>query len=73
MAKAQTIVDVNNVNWSSLQDILRDCNSEADAKTMLKKEMRGKRRVQHMLRIHGRLNKLRQEREREEILSGTFK
>lgn len=56
-------------NWASLNEYLRDA-TEQQASVLLSKEKAGKRRVQYLMRIHGRLNRERARREREELLSG---
>lgn len=43
---------------------------EEELKRLLGRELRGKRRVHFLLRLHGRYNKLRAERERRELIGG---
>lgn len=54
------------LNWSGLNKFLRTA-SEADVAKMLEAEKKGRRRRTHLLRLHGTLNKLRAQREREEL------
>jgi hypothetical protein len=42
--------------------------TEQDCRALINKEMKGRRRRQFLLRIHSRLNRIRAERERVEIL-----
>ena len=53
-------------DWKVLNDFLRTCD-EAGALQKLKEEKRGQKRETFMLRIHSRLNKLRADRERNEL------
>lgn len=54
-------------NWPACNDFLRSATEEQCSK-LLAKEKAGKRRVQYLLRIHARLNKVRATRERSELL-----
>lgn len=54
-------------NWKSLNDFLRNA-TEQQCTELLKQEKKGKARVQFLIRIHGRFNVLRAERERGELL-----
>lgn len=54
-------------SWVDLNTALKDATEER-AKQLLEAEKAGRRRPQFLLRIHGRLNKVRAERERLEIL-----
>jgi hypothetical protein len=65
-------VNIDDVTWVMLQDLLRNVNSEDEAWRLLQAEVKGKRRLQHMLRIHARLNRLRMDRERSEIMAGNI-
>lgn len=56
-------------NWSVLNKGLHKLNEE-DLIKLLQAEKKGKRRVQFMIRIYGRFNRLRTERERSELLGG---
>lgn len=56
-------------SWTALNDVLRGASEEACA-GLLRVECAGKQRVQYMLRIHARYNKLRAERERRELVGG---
>lgn len=56
-------------SWISLNDAIMSAN-EADCQQLLKAELdvkTGKRRKQFVFRIHSRLNKVRADREREEL------
>jgi hypothetical protein len=55
-------------NWKSLNDFLRNA-TEQDCIDLLRQERKGKARVQFLIRIHGRFNVLRAERERGELLT----
>lgn len=55
--------------WAALNAALRTMN-ERDAVYLLEWEKQTRRDTKVLLRIHSRLNKLRAEREREEILKG---
>lgn len=54
-------------NWSACNEYLRDC-SEQEAQKLLAAERSGKGRVQYLLRAHARMNRLRAQRERAELL-----
>jgi hypothetical protein len=51
------------LNWGNLQAALREM-TEAQCWALLDEEKSGKRRIQFLLRIYGRANTLRCERER---------
>lgn len=53
--------------WARLNKTLRS-STEDDCEILLNKELRNACRGRFLLRIHGRLNKLRAQRERREIL-----
>ncbi len=53
--------------WLELQESLKVATEE-DCQTLLKQEKKGRQRVQYLLRIYGRFNVLRTERERSELL-----
>lgn len=57
------------VKWLGLNAELRDC-TEARCEELLRLEKAGRRRRQFLLRIHSRLNKVRADRERDEIKGG---
>lgn len=64
MAKADEALQ----NWESLNNALRDSSlTEKQGWDLLEKERKGQRRLAFMLRIYGRANKMRTERERKEI------
>jgi len=54
-------------SWAGLNEAMQVCDEET-AKALLEREKKGRRRKQFMLRIHSRINKLRADREREEIM-----
>jgi hypothetical protein len=54
-------------NWANLNEALRDC-TEPQARDLLQREQKGKKRVQYLFRIHSRLNKARADRERAELM-----
>ncbi len=56
-------------SWVSLNEFLREAN-EMQCSLLLNEEQKGKRRVQYLLRIHARFNKVRAQRERGELLKG---
>lgn len=53
-------------NWLTLNIVLRTAK-ESQCAILLKFEQQGKRRLNYMLRIYGRYNRLRSERERKEL------
>ncbi len=55
------------MNWTELNRALLTASEEGCA-ALLATELAGPRRVAFLLRIHGRFNKLRARREREELL-----
>lgn len=54
---------VDALTWKTLQDALKEA-SEADIKKMMAYESKHKKRLQFLLRMHARYNKLRTTRER---------
>lgn len=54
-------------NWTVLNENLAGLH-EHELKQLLEMERTGKKRVQMLIRIHGRFNKVRAQREREELL-----
>lgn len=59
-------------NWSNLNAFLLHANEE-EVNTLLSLEREGANRVQYLIRIHGRVNKLRVKRERKDILKKAVK
>lgn len=53
-------------SWLALNDILREAD-EPVCQTLLKEELKGRKRRQFIKRIHSRLNKVRADRERLEL------
>lgn len=71
--KGDRTVPTTNLNplssWVAMNEALKTI-SEEECWALLEEEKKGQQRVQFMLRIHGRANKLRAERERRELLGG---
>lgn len=55
-------------NWADLNAHLGTCD-EAQCWALLAAEKQGKARIQFLLRIYGRANKLRTKRERQDLIS----
>jgi hypothetical protein len=55
-------------DWKILNDKLRVCTTEKEILKLFKKEYEGKRRPTFLLRIQGRLNRIRSRAERRKIL-----
>jgi hypothetical protein len=53
-------------SWSSLNGFVREANEE-QCQIIIKEELATKRRRQFILRAHSRLNKVRADRERQEL------
>lgn len=53
--------------WVALNNALLEAN-EAVCQALMKEEIKGRRRVAFMKRIHSRLNKVRADRERAELV-----
>lgn len=56
------------VNWESCNDYLRNA-TEDEARKLLEVELHGAQRMQYVLRIHARYNKMRAARERIELIA----
>jgi hypothetical protein len=56
-------------NWTALNTALRTA-TEDECAALLRQERKAGNRIQYLLRIHGRYNRLRSDRERREILQG---
>lgn len=54
-------------SWANCNNFLRKAG-EVKAAELLKREQGSKNRLQYLLRIHGRFNKMRGQRERSELL-----
>lgn len=54
-------------NWKSLNDSIQELD-EGTLKTLLQVERSGQRRPQFLLRLYGRYNTLRCDRERKELM-----
>lgn len=61
------LIEATLSSWSSLNEIVKNCN-EKECVKLMEAESKGKHRKDFMLRIHSRLNKLRADRERKEII-----
>ena len=60
---------VNNpalLSWLALNDALREADEKV-CESLLKEELKGRKRKQFVKRIHSRLNKVRADRERVEL------
>lgn len=53
-------------SWLALNDAVRGAD-EAKCQSLLKEELKGRKRKQFIKRIHSRLNKVRADRERAEL------
>lgn len=58
-------------NWSVLNEHLQELDEETVLK-LLKREMKGERRSQFLIRLYGRYNMERTKRERREVMAGTW-
>jgi hypothetical protein len=56
-------------NWQTLNESVMKLNEE-QLEALLEEEKRGQQRVQFLLRLYGRFNKLRSIRERSSFLKG---
>lgn len=54
-------------NWATLNAVLQDL-SEKECEELLTNERNGQRRLQFLLRLYGRYNKLRSQRERNTLI-----
>lgn len=54
-------------SWISLNDAMREANEET-CKSLLREELKGRNRKRFVLRIHSRINKIRADRERKELM-----
>lgn len=54
--------------WTALNAFLMACEDEVQLQTLLDREQLGKRRQEFVKRIHSRINKVRADRERRELL-----
>lgn len=66
MASSKKRETVASKDWKVLNDFLRTCD-EKGAQKKLREEQKGPQRETFLLRIHSRLNKLRADRERNEL------
>ena len=55
-------------NWNTLCESLLNCEDEKLLLETLAEEKKGQKRLQFMLRIYGRYNKLRGARERKDLM-----
>lgn len=56
-------------NWRDINKKIMEMNEE-ELKKLLETEQQNKKRIQYLLRIYGRYNTLRTERERNELAAG---
>ena len=56
------------LNWATLNEDLHYL-TEVECWALLKAEQKGKKRLQFLLRIYGRANRMRTQRERNELLT----
>lgn len=56
-------------NWVAINEAMKNC-TEKEALKLMEKERGGENRTRVLLRIHSRMNKLRADRERREIMGG---
>lgn len=54
--------------WIALNGYLMSCNDEKQLQKLLEREKKGANRPTFIRRIHSRLNKVRADRERKELL-----
>jgi hypothetical protein len=66
---ALTTIEIKNGlrNWNNVNTLLRTA-TEKDVARMLQAERHGRCRLLYLLRIHGRLNVMRYQRERKELV-----
>jgi hypothetical protein len=57
------------VSIRAINEAMRTC-TEKEALKLMEKERAGENRVRVLIRIHSRMNKLRADRERKEIMGG---
>lgn len=55
-------------DWTSFNDALRDC-TEAEAQSLIKAEQKGEKRKAYVLRAYTRFKRLRDSRERRDLLA----
>ena len=53
--------------WHALCRLVREADEEA-CETLMEEELQGQARLHHLIRIHSRLNKVRADRERCELI-----
>lgn len=59
--------------WALLNERVRGLEDEAELRRLLRAELSGARRKMFVLRIHSRLNRVRADRERVELLNPATK
>lgn len=64
----RAIINSALTTWDNLNTHVMNTDDEAKLQKLLKEELDGRKRKQFVLRIHSRLNKLRADRERVELL-----
>lgn len=55
-------------SWLYLNHVLSNIKDEKECTRLLDEELKGKKRINFVLRIHSRFNKLRAERERKQLM-----
>ena len=66
MTKKKPITRPELESWDALNSAIMQMD-EAEAKVLLDHELKGRKRSQFVKRIHSRINKLRADRERDEL------
>ena len=70
LAEMQPVESLDDFTWQLLQSSLsHDSIDEETLEAMLAREVENKKRLQFLLQIHGRYNKLRTTRERNELMT----
>jgi hypothetical protein len=67
MSKKKSVTNPALQSWVSLNDTVMNLTDEDELKKLLREELKGRKRKKFAERIHSRINKLRAEREREEL------
>jgi hypothetical protein len=67
MSKKKAVTNPALQSWVSLNDTVMNLTDEDELKKLLREELKGRKRKKFVERIHSRINKLRAEREREEL------
>lgn len=67
MSTKKPITDPALKSWDDLNEHIMQMDDEEDLQKLLDLEIAGRRRQQFVFRIHSRINKLRADRERDEL------